>query len=85
MQQDVHRSRGSDNRRVPEDKAILCLRMLLEGNSVRSTQRLTGVHRDTILEAMVPLGKDCKRFLESKISGIAVPTSKPMNCGRSWG
>jgi transposase-like protein/IS1 family transposase len=63
---------GRDLRRVPEDKAILCLRMLLEGNSVRSTQRLTGVHRDTILEAMVPLGKDCKRFLEAKISGVAV-------------
>ncbi len=35
-----------DRRRLPLDRAAFCLRLLLEGNSVRSAERLTGVHRD---------------------------------------
>jgi IS1 family transposase len=61
-----------DRRRVAEDKMILCLRMLLEGNSVRSTERLTGIHRDTIIDAMVALGEKCKTFLETRINRIPV-------------
>jgi IS1 family transposase/transposase-like protein len=61
-----------DGRRVPEERAVLCLKMLFEGNSVRSIERMTGTHRDTILDAMVTLGKACKRFLETTISGVHV-------------
>ncbi len=65
-------TRPADRRRLALDKMILCLRMLLEGNSIRSVERLTGVHRDTIIEAMVDAGKKCKRFLEETIQGIPV-------------
>ncbi len=65
-------SDGRDNRRVPEDRAILCLRLLLEGNSIRSAERLTGTHRDTIIDAMVTLGEQCKRLLDSTISRVPV-------------
>lgn len=34
---------------LPIDKAEMVLRLLLEGMSVRSARRITGVHRDTIL------------------------------------
>jgi IS1 family transposase len=51
---------------------ILCLRMLLEGNSIRSVERLTGINRDTIIDAMVDAGKKCKRFLESAIHHVPV-------------
>jgi transposase-like protein/IS1 family transposase len=61
-----------DHRRVAEEKMILCLRMLLEGNSIRSVERLTGVHRDTIIDAMVTLGGKCERFLGTVINGIPV-------------
>jgi transposase-like protein/IS1 family transposase len=65
-------SRPIDRRKLPTDKAILCLRMLLEGNSIRSVERLTGVHRDTIIDAMVDAGKKCKRFMESAIHHVPV-------------
>jgi transposase-like protein/IS1 family transposase len=61
-----------DGRRVPADRAILCLRLLLEGNSIRSAERLTGTHRDTIMAAMVRLGEGCKRLLETTIRLIPV-------------
>src|SRR5437773_2224348 len=65
-------TRPHDNRRVEEAKMILCLRMLLEGNSIRSVERITGVHRDTIIDAMVTLGTKCKRLLESRIHRVPV-------------
>jgi transposase-like protein len=63
---------GRDNRRVPEERTILCLRMLLEGNSIRSTERLTGTHRDTIIGAMIAAGERCRRLLETTISEVSV-------------
>src|SRR5580698_1363733 len=65
-------TRPADRRRLAPDKLVLCLRMLLEGNSIRSVERLTGVHRDTIIDAMVEAGKKCKRFLESAIHHVPV-------------
>ena len=34
--------------RLPEDKIVQVLEHVAEGNGVRATHRLTGVHRDTI-------------------------------------
>lgn len=65
-------TRPADRRRLAQDKAVLCLRMLLEGNSVRSVERLTGVHRDTIIDTMVEAGRACKRFLEATIRRVPV-------------
>lgn len=58
--------------RLPMEKAAQCLKLLLEGCSVRSTERLTGVHRDTILSLMVLAGEKCKDLLESKIVNMPV-------------
>lgn len=65
-------SRPIDRRRISAEKEVFCLRMLLEGNSVRSTERLTGVHRDTIIASMTGAGHACERFLERTIRLINV-------------
>jgi transposase-like protein/IS1 family transposase len=51
--------------RLDMEKAILALRLLLEGNSVRSIERLIGVGKKTILRLMVLAGERCERFMES--------------------
>jgi IS1 family transposase/transposase-like protein len=56
-----------DGRRVDAARMILCLRMLLEGNSIRSVERITGVHRDTIIAAVVTYGTACKAFMERTV------------------
>ena len=61
-----------DGRRLSEDKEIMALRHLLEGNSVRSTERLLEIHRDTILDAMVRAGEDCQRLLDALLCGLPV-------------
>src|SRR5207245_24927 len=61
---------------------IQCLRMLLEGNSIRSVERLTGVHRDTIISAMVEVGQKCKSFMERVIQLVPVAD---LQCDEVWG
>jgi len=58
--------------RLEPAKAIDCLRLLLEGNSIRSTQRLTGVDRNTIMALLLRAGRNCKFFLEKIIHKIPV-------------
>ncbi len=41
----------------------MALRMLVEGNSVRSTERLTNIHRDTILRLLVLAGEQCEKVM----------------------
>ena len=61
-----------DDMRLPMEKAELCLRMLLEGNSIRSTERITGVHRDTIMRLLVLAGERCQRLMEDRIKDLDV-------------
>lgn len=65
-------TRPVERRCLAPEKAVFCLRMLLEGNSIRSVERLLGVHRDTIIAAMVEAGENCKRFMEATIRSIPV-------------
>lgn len=45
----------------------MVLNLLAEGASIRATERLTGVHRDTICRLVVRFGNDCKDFLDSRL------------------
>lgn len=44
---------------LPLEKKLAVISSLLEGNSVRSTERMTGVHRDTICRLLVAVGAHC--------------------------
>jgi transposase-like protein/IS1 family transposase len=57
------------------------LRLMVEGMSVRSIERITGVHRDTILRVLVNAGRGCERLLETTIR--AVPVSD-VQCDELW-
>jgi IS1 family transposase len=56
--------------RIDTDTAIRAIHCLLEGCSVRSTERLTGLHRDTILNLLVLAGQRCAQVLDEKMRGI---------------
>lgn len=68
--------------RLPKEKALLCLRLLVEGNSVRSTERITGVHRDTVLNLVRVVGTHCQKMMADRIKNI------PLECVEAdeiWG
>jgi transposase-like protein/IS1 family transposase len=57
---------------VPMEKAILALRMLLEGSSVRSVERVTELHRDTILKLLVVAGEKCANIMGRYVRNVPV-------------
>jgi IS1 family transposase len=56
--------------RIPLDKATMVLKLLVEGTSVRSIERVTQVHRDTILRLLILAGERCSRLLDEKMRGL---------------
>lgn len=61
-----------DEMRLPFERATAVLQLLLEGMSVRSVERVTGVHRDTILRLMVLAGERCANLMRERIKGVPV-------------
>jgi transposase-like protein/IS1 family transposase len=65
-------TRPLDDMRLPTDKAVSILKLLLEGMSVRSVERITEVLRDTILRLLVLAGERCHTLMVEKIVNIPV-------------
>jgi IS1 family transposase len=57
---------------LPEGTALLALQLLLEGNSIRSTQRITDVDRNTIIKLLVLAGEKCEKVLGRLIVNVPV-------------
>jgi transposase-like protein/IS1 family transposase len=68
--------------RLPLDKAVNALQLLLEGMSVPSVERVTGVHRDTILRLLVVAGERCRRLMQQKIEHLPV---RDVEADEIWG
>ncbi len=49
------------------EKKIQAISALVEGNSIRSTERMIGVHRDTIMRLMVRVGTACERLMSNSM------------------
>ena len=74
--------RPLDDMRLPLDRAVSILQLLLEGMSVRSAERITGVHRDTILRLLVLAGERCEALMLSKCQNLSV---KDVEVDEIWG
>ena len=64
--------RPLDEMRLPFEKALLCLQMLVEGVSIRSTERITGVEKSTIISLLLLAGERCERLMEKKLRNVKV-------------
>jgi transposase-like protein len=71
-----------DTMRLPLDKAESILKLLVEGMSVRSVERVTGIHRDTILRLLVLAGERCQQMMDRKIASVTV---KDVEADEIWG
>lgn len=54
------------------DKKTTAVAMLCEGNSIRSIERMTGVHRDTIMRLGVRMGEGCADLMDEKMQGLGL-------------
>jgi IS1 family transposase len=52
------------------DKQTAIVSALAEGSSIRSIERITGVHRDTIMRLGVKVGQGCTKLMDSKMQDL---------------
>jgi len=53
------------------DKQIAIIASLCEGSSIRSIERITGVHRDTIMRLGVKVGRGCASLMDEKMRNLS--------------
>jgi len=70
-----------DGMYLPIEKAEMVLKLLLEGNSVSSVERITEVHHTTILKLLVLAGEKCERVMAEKIRNVKV---QDVECDELW-
>lgn len=68
------------NRLTNEDRCRV-LACLVEGNSIRSTVRITGIAKRTVSRLVVELGEACERFADRALRGL---DCKSLQCDEIW-
>jgi len=67
--------------RLENDERIRVVAALVEGNSIRSTSRMTGVARNTVTKLLVDLGSACMKFHDEHVRNVRV---KRLQCDEIW-
>ena len=57
---------------VDMEKAVLALKLLLEGSSIRAAERITDLHRDTIMKLLVLAGEKCEKIMGRLVRNVPV-------------
>jgi IS1 family transposase len=67
---------------LESEKKVLAVSMLAEGNSIRSIERITGIHRDTIMRLGIRIGEACAKIMDAKMRGL---NCKQIEVDEIWG
>jgi transposase-like protein/IS1 family transposase len=67
---------------IPLAKVEKVLQLLLEGCSVRAAERISGLHRDTILKLLVTAGEKCEKLMGQLIVNVPV---RDVETDEIWG
>ena len=55
---------------LSKEKKQIVIGSLAEGSSIRSIERLTGIHRDTIMRLGVRVGNGCAAIMDSRMRNL---------------
>jgi len=67
--------------RLSNERRAQVVRCLVEGSSIRSTARITGVGKDAILKLIPDMGKACAEFHNRAVRGVSV---RRVQCDEIW-
>jgi transposase-like protein/IS1 family transposase len=70
-----------DGMYLPLDKAELVIKLLVEGSSVATAERISGVHHTTIIKLLVLVGEKCERIMAEKVRNVEV---RDVECDEAW-
>src|SRR6266700_6485608 len=68
------------NQLTTEDR-VRVVAALVEGNSIRSTSRMTGVARNTVTKLLVDLGQVCMKYHDAHVRDVRV---RRLQCDEIW-
>lgn len=57
---------------LPRERQIEAMRMLVEGMSLRSIERLTGIQKKTVARLMVRFGEGCRELMDGMFHNLAL-------------
>jgi IS1 family transposase len=66
---------------LPIEKRTQIIQLLVEGNSIRATSRITGCSKNTIIKLLVDVGNACQKFHDEKVQCV---TAKRVQCDEIW-
>jgi IS1 family transposase len=66
---------------LTKDERIRVVAALVEGNSIRSTSRMTGIARNTVTKLLVDLGTVCATFHDINVRDVRV---RRLQCDEIW-
>jgi len=66
---------------LPIHKKTQIISLLVEGNSLRATTRITGISRTTILKFLVEVGRACQEFHNTNVVNLK---SERIQCDEIW-
>jgi len=64
------------------DKAEQVMKLLVEGCSISTIERVTGIHHTTILKLLVLVGEKCEKIMGRLIVNVPV---RDVQCDEIWG
>jgi transposase-like protein/IS1 family transposase len=67
---------------LSQERIVLALRLLIEGNSLSSTERITDIDRNTITKLLVLAGEKCEKVMGRLIVNVPV---KDVQADEIWG
>jgi IS1 family transposase len=67
--------------RISLSRRTQIINCLVEGNSIRSTERMTDTHRDTIMRLMVEVGTGCAKIADEQMRNL---DCRRIQCDEIW-
>jgi IS1 family transposase len=67
--------------KLPLEKRVQILSMLVEGSSMRLIERVVGVSINTVSKLLVEAGQACERFHDAKVRGLQ---TEQLQCDEIW-
>src|ERR1017187_4361402 len=67
--------------KLSKEEKVRVVACLVEGNSLRSTVRMTGIHRTTIQKLLVELGAACSAYQDKTFRNL---NCKRIECDEIW-
>lgn len=67
---------------LTSDKKTTAVSMLCEGNSIRSIERMPGIHRDTVMRLGVRMGEGCQKIMHERFRAL---DCRVIQLDETWG